>query len=131
MTDTLEPEVILDGGAPIHRQIRDQIRASILFGLLHPGEQLPSVRALAVALAINPGAVAQAYAALEREGFLSTEDQSGAFVAGPATMGADTARSAHLERLCTDFLTQAACLGFPAADVSAAIHALTQRSPLS
>jgi GntR family transcriptional regulator len=124
MIDTPEPEVVLEGGTPIHRQIRAQIRACILSGLLHPGEPLPSIRALAVALAINPGAVEQAYAALEREGFLSTEDQSGAFVAEPAAWDADTARSARLERLCTDFLAQAARLGFPAAEVSAAIHAL-------
>jgi GntR family transcriptional regulator len=131
MIDTPEPEVALEGGAPIRRQIRDQIRASIRSGLLHPGEPLPSVRALAVALAINPGAVEQAYAALEREGFVTMEDQSGAFVAEPAVWSTDAARSAQLERLCTDFLTQAARLGFPAADVSAAIHALTQRRLLS
>jgi GntR family transcriptional regulator len=130
MSDAPEPEIVLDGGAPLHCQIRDQIRACIRTGLLHPGEPLPSVRALAVALAVNPAVVDRAYAALEGEGLVTTEDQSGAFVAGPATW--DTGpRSAELESLCIDFLARAAGLGFPATDVVAAIHALLRRSLLS
>src|SRR5436190_21615936 len=92
MTSAREPELILQGGASIHRQIRDQIRACILSGLLHPGEQLPTLRALAVGLSVNPNSIARAYARLEREGFVTTEDGSGTFVAMPPPRSARVSR---------------------------------------
>ena len=51
------PELVLDGGAPICCQIEGQIRRFVLSGALRPGEELPTVRAVAVGLAVNPHAV--------------------------------------------------------------------------
>jgi GntR family transcriptional regulator len=85
MNDVYEPEMCLDGAGPIHRQIADQIRAHILLGGLKPGDQLPTIRAAAVELAINPRAVERAYTELEYEGFLTTEDGCGVFVAEAAS----------------------------------------------
>ena len=70
-----------NSGVPIYRQIQDQIRYGIASGLLRAGEQLPTVRALAVELAVNPNTVIKAYSELEREGVLTTEQGSGTFVA--------------------------------------------------
>src|SRR6202011_976092 len=88
-------------GVPIYRQIQDQIRYGIASGLLSPGEQLPTVRALAVELAVNPNTVIKAYTELEREGILTTEQGTGTFVAGqqPAAMSGEK-REAMLESLC-------------------------------
>jgi DNA-binding transcriptional regulator YhcF (GntR family) len=83
MNGLYEPEVCLEGPGPLHQQLCDQIRAHILLGGLRPGDQLPTVRAAAVELAVNPQAVERAYAELERQGLLTTEDGSGVFVAGP------------------------------------------------
>jgi GntR family transcriptional regulator len=79
-----EPEVCLEGAGPIHQQLSDQIRAHILLGGLQPGDQLLTVRAAAVELAVSPRSVERAYEVLELEGLLTTQDQSGVFVVGPS-----------------------------------------------
>ena len=56
---------------PIYEQLIDQIMDLVLHGVMQPGEQLPSVRALAGELAINPNTIQKAYAELERQGILS------------------------------------------------------------
>src|ERR1700737_2492134 len=95
-------------GVPIYRQIQDQIRYGIASGLLSPGEQLPTVRSLAVELAINPNTVIKAYTELEREGILTTEQGSGTFVASqPMAAIADEDRQAKLESFCSEFLGNA------------------------
>jgi GntR family transcriptional regulator len=128
MNRAREPELILQGGAPIHRQIRDQIRACILSGLLHPGEQLPTLRALAVGLSVNPNSIARAYARLEREGFLTKEDGSGTFVTLPSA-DCRPARppEARLRRFCSRMLTRAARRGFTSEEVIHTLMALTHR----
>src|SRR5713226_7302699 len=100
-------------GVPIYRQIQDQVRYGIASGLLQAGEQLPTVRALAVELSVNPNTVIKAYSELEREGILTTEQGSGTFVA-PQTTGllSEAQRQAKLESLCSEFLAQAARYGF-------------------
>src|SRR6516225_1919899 len=100
MTITQEPEIVLHGGASIHSQIRAQIHACILQGRLRPGEQLPSVREVAVALGVNPAVVDRAYASLERDGLVSSADGSGTFVAAPQP---EVSRQAQLQAFCADF----------------------------
>src|SRR5262245_21302749 len=115
-------------GVPIYRQIQDQIRYGIASGALQSGEQLPTVRALAVELSVNPNTVIKAYSELEREGILTTEQGSGTFVA-PQTPAAltEAQRRAKLESLCSEFLAQAARYGFSPSEVMAAIQNLTER----
>jgi GntR family transcriptional regulator len=55
---------------PIYEQLTENIRRLVLQGVLQPHEQLPSVRALAVELAINPNTIQKAYRLLEEEGIL-------------------------------------------------------------
>jgi GntR family transcriptional regulator len=81
MTAAGAPELILQGGLGIERQIREQIRLLILTGQLQPGDELPSIRAVAAELSINPNCVSSAYASLEAAGWLSTAEGSGIFVA--------------------------------------------------
>src|SRR5919201_6471698 len=100
-------------GVPVYRQIQDQIRYGIGSGLLTAGEQLPTVRALAVELSVNPNTVIKAYSELEREGVLTSEQGSGTFVAPqPAVSLSDASRQAKLDSLCSEFLGQAARYGF-------------------
>ncbi len=115
-------------GVPIYRQIQDQIRYGIASGLLTPGEQLPTVRSLAVELSVNPNTVIKAYTELEREGILATEQGSGTFVASqPAAPVADENRQAQLESLCSEFLGNAARFGFSSQDVIQGIEDLVKR----
>src|SRR5437660_375906 len=115
-------------GVPIYRQIQDQVRFGIAGGKLRPGEQLPTVRALAVELSVNPNTVIKAYTELEREGVLTTEQGSGTFVAPRPTMSLnEETRTAKLEGLCFEFLAQAGRYGFSPADIVRAIEQLAER----
>lgn len=66
---------------PIYEQVRDGLRHLVVTGAIAEGEKLPSVRSLAASLAINPNTIQRAYAALEEEGYLTTEPGVGAFAA--------------------------------------------------
>lgn len=59
-----------NSGAPIYRQLVDQIKRMVAGGQLRPGDQLPSVRELALAHAVNPMTISKAYSLLETEGIL-------------------------------------------------------------
>jgi GntR family transcriptional regulator len=128
MNAVAEPELIIQSGMPIHRQIADQIRRQIVSGALEPGEELPSLRALAVGLAVNLKAVVRATRRLEREGWLTTVDNSGIFVSGPAPVCVAPSKSrTRLERLCARWLARAERSGFSAAEVVNTMQTLTQR----
>src|SRR5262249_8673202 len=119
---TLDPK----SGVPIYRQIQDQIRYGIASGRLRPGEQLPTVRSLAVDLAVNPNTVIKAYTELERQGGLTTEQGSGTFVAPiPAVALAPEDQQAKLRALCAEFLGQVAQYGFAPSEVLRTIRKLT------
>ncbi len=74
----LEPESHI----PIYVQIEEQIRALVAAGRLRPGDQLPTIRQLAVDLGVNYNTVARAYLELERAGVITTQRGRGTFVAG-------------------------------------------------
>ena len=57
-------------GVPIYRQLMAQVRQELLLGRLRPGEQLPTVKEVVDALAVNPNTVAKAYRELEHEGLV-------------------------------------------------------------
>ena len=127
MNRCAEPELTLQGGLAIAGQIRTQIRDCIVSGQLLPGEQLPTVRTLAVELAVNPAAVSEAYQELEREGFLTSEEGSGTFVAaGVPSRPGQSEFAPEFDQLCQDFLAQAARWGYSSADVLAALAALVE-----
>ena len=68
-------------GRPIYEQVQDGLRKLMVTGVLREGEKLPSVRALAGQLAINPNTIQRAYEALEREGYVYSIGGKGSFVA--------------------------------------------------
>ena len=67
-------------GAPIYRQIIQQIEYAILSGRMRPGDRLPTIRSLAVDLKTNPNTIAKAYGELEIRGILATQVGSGTFI---------------------------------------------------
>lgn len=70
----------LRSGVPVYRQIMDQVLGGISTGALKPGDQLPTVRQLAVDLAINPNTVVRAYRELEIREVLATQQGTGTFI---------------------------------------------------
>ena len=86
-------------GVPIYLQIIEQIRRSVALGVLQAGEQLPTVKQLAIDLTVNPNTVARAYRELERERVIETSPGRGSFVrpdgvADSPKVGAEIGRGA-------------------------------------
>ena len=71
------------GGRPIYEQVRDGLRRLIITGAIPPGDKLPSVRAMAEQLAINPNTIQRAYEALEQDGYAYSVPGKGSFAALP------------------------------------------------
>lgn len=100
--------------APIYQQIRDRIVEAVASGALAPGDQLASVRQLAVAFGINVATVAKAYDALRREGLIRTNHKSGSVVArGPRTGAAHPEFTAEWMPRLTTLLAEAIAQGMP------------------
>src|SRR6476620_12705796 len=98
---------------PIYAQLNRALRAAIATGRLNPGDQLPTVRQLAVELRVNANTVARVYGELERDGVLETRRGVGSFVA--ATPGQARPPGEHTKRLrafATRVLADAAAAGF-------------------
>ena len=79
---------------PIYGQIKDSLRRLIVAGALSPDEKLPSIRALAMDLSINPNTIRRAYTELEQEGFIYSVPGKGSFAA--VMGGGDPKRRAEL-----------------------------------
>ena len=79
---------------PIYEQVKDGLRRLMVTGVLAPGDKLPSVRAMASQLSINPNTIQRAYAELEAEGYVVSVAGKGCFVAEGDTQ--NTARRAEL-----------------------------------
>ena len=94
---------------PIYEQIRDGLRKLIVTGALSADEKLPSVRALAAQLAINPNTIQRAYNELEGEGYIYSVPGKGSFAA--ATAAADSARRAERLTQVRELLSELRYLG--------------------
>lgn len=102
---------------PLYAQLERSIRFAIATGSLRPGEQLPTVRQLAVELRINANTVAKVYAELERLGVLETRRGAGTFVrTTEIERGLPVERRMQLGHAARRYLSEAAALGFPARD---------------
>jgi len=98
---------------PIHAQLERGVRVAIATGRLRPGDQLPTVRQLAVDLRVNANTVAKVYLALERDGVVETKRGVGTFIAEAQTRrGNAPQRERQLARLADRFLAEAAAEGF-------------------
>lgn len=105
--------LIATGSAvPIYRQIADQICRAITAGRLIEGEQVPSVRALAEQLVINPNTVARTYADLIRDGVLEAQKGKGVFVARRRTVYTKAERLRRLDVSLEAFVNEGIKLGF-------------------
>ena len=115
-------------GVPFYRQIIDQIRYGIDGGNLKVGEQLPTVRALAVQLKVNLNTVSKAYRELEIQNILETQQGTGTVI-GPVPIQIPTKeRQDKLKNICNEFISIAATYGF---GISQLIDELKQYQPES
>jgi len=102
----IEFKLDLNSGVPFYRQIVDQIRYGIASRRLLPGEQLPTVRELAVQLEINPNTVRKAYSELEILGVLDTQQGTGTFVSNQEVQIADAEKHRMLRQICDELVAR-------------------------
>jgi len=111
-------------GVPVYRQLIDQVQAGIATGLLSAGYQIPTVRQVAVDLAINPNTVMRAYRELEIRGVLDTQQGTGTFIATQRAPIDDDERTRRLDQLIDEFVARAGSGGFTLAEI---LEALKER----
>jgi GntR family transcriptional regulator len=107
----------LESGVPVYRQIMDQVRGAMASGSLSAGDQLPTVRQLAVDLAINPNTVARAYRELELGGLLETHQGTGSFISAQKIKRSDAERERQLAQIVGDCVSRAGAMGYTVDDV--------------
>jgi GntR family transcriptional regulator len=114
----------LHSGVPLYRQIIDQVRGGMASGALGVGDQLPTVRQLAVDLSINPNTVARAYRELELGGLLETHQGTGTFISAQKVRGGEVERSRQLAQIVGECMARAGAAGFTVEDLIHQLHEL-------
>ena len=118
----------LRSGVPVYRQLIDQVRSGMALGSLTAGDQLPTVRQLAVDLAINPNTVMRAYRELELSGLIETHQGTGTFIAKRKLERKDAERERQLTQLANEFAARAGAAGF---SVEELLERLSELAPQS
>jgi GntR family transcriptional regulator len=108
--------------APIYKQIGDQVRLAAATGRLTVGEQLPSVRALAEELVLNPNTVARAYSDLAREGLIESRAGRGVFVIRKRKVFTREEGRRRLEPMIDALLGEAMAMDFSPQDLREALE---------
>ena len=122
MTPTKQPEAFSfrfdpHSGVPVFRQIIDQVQAGIASGALKCGDQLPTVRQVAVDLAINPNTVLRSYREMEIRGIVDTQQGTGTFIASRKIEQSKAERERTLAQLTNEFVSRAGAGGFTLQDL--------------
>ena len=112
-------------GLPFYRQIIDQVLLAVADGRLKPGAQLPTVRQLAVDLAINLNTVARAYREMEIRGIVETQQGTGTFVASRPARPRSGEKKRAVQELLDQFVASATSKGITMEDL---IEALVERA---
>jgi GntR family transcriptional regulator len=112
-------------GVPVYRQLIDQVQVAIAAGVLTVGDQLPTVRQVAVDLVINPNTVSRAYREMEIRGTLDTQQGSGTFIADKKIEYAKGERERQLGQLVGEFVSRAGSAGFTVEHLVKALRELS------
>ena len=116
-------------GVPFYKQIILQVELAIADGRLATGDQLPTVRSLAVDLQVNPNTVARAYSELEIRGIVNTQQGTGTFVSDKKVALSDVEREKILAEMTRTFISNSASYGFSLQEIASYIRELTREEP--
>jgi GntR family transcriptional regulator len=119
----------LQSGVPVYRQIIDQVRGAVASSALGAGDQLPTVRQLAVDLAINPNTVVRAYRELELTGLLETHQGTGTFISARSIPDAAEERERQLSQIVADAVARAGAAGFTVEQLLEQLRSLVEQAP--
>jgi GntR family transcriptional regulator len=118
----MQIQVDKTSGVPIHDQIKEQITGLIHAGQLRTGDQLPTIRALAIDLAVNVNTVALAYRELDGEGVIATRRGEGTFVTqAPGAAELKRLRQKKLRDVVQNLIEETRRLGYSPDEVQQAI----------
>jgi GntR family transcriptional regulator len=115
--ETFQFRLDAKSGVPVYRQLIDQVLVAAASGALVAGDQLPTVRQLAVDLSINPNTVVRAYKELEIRGFLETQQGSGTFLTNQKVKQDEVQRRERLDRIVSEFVARAAADGYKLSEI--------------
>ena len=104
-------------GVPLYKQIILQIEMAIADGRLSSGDQLPTVRGLAVDLQVNPNTVARSYSELEIRGIVTSQQGTGTFISDKKIELSEVERERVLAEISRSYITRAASYGFSVREV--------------
>jgi GntR family transcriptional regulator len=116
----------LENGVPIYRQIIQQIEYAILSGRMRSGDQLPTIRSLAVALKTNPNTIAKAYGELEIKGILSTQVGSGTYISDKKPVMEDDSLGRKIREVLEHFMQEMRDLGVDKREISKMIEGYSE-----
>src|SRR5512139_4138700 len=122
LQDPFQFRLDLRSGVPVYRQLIDQVLGAIASATLAAGDQLPTVRQVAVDLSINPNTVIRAYRELEIRGILTTQQGTGTFVTAQPVPIDEAVRQRQLDHLIGDLLARAGAAGLSADEVVARLQ---------
>lgn len=108
-------------GVPVYRQLIDQVQGAIATEALGSGDQLPTVRKVAVELAINPNTVMRAYREMEIRGILDTQQGTGTFIADRPPELKKVDRQRLLRQMVGEFVARAGAAGIAAGELISAL----------
>ena len=114
----------VQSGVPVYRQIIDQVTGGMASGVLKAVDQLPTVRQLAVDLAIKPNTVVRAYGELEIRGVLETQQGTGTFISRQKIKRDEVERQRRLNQLVSEFIARAGAMGFTVQELCGQLHDL-------
>jgi GntR family transcriptional regulator len=117
-----ELDISPGSASPIFKQIVDQVRLAAATGRLAAGEQLPSVRALAERLLVNPNTIAKAYGELARQGIVDGQAGRGFFIAPPRQIYTRTERLRRLGPCIDALVNEGISLGFDGEELLDAVR---------
>jgi len=117
-------------GVPVYRQLMDQVQAAVASGILNMGDQLPTVRQVAVDLTINPNTVSRAYREMEIRGLLDTQQGSGTFISDRKVEYSKNERERLLTQLVGEFVSRAGSAGFTLKQLMKALQELQPEEDL-
>jgi GntR family transcriptional regulator len=115
-------------GVPVYRQLIDQVQAAVATGALRAGDQLPTIRLVAVELAINPNTVTRAYREMEIRGLLDSQQGTGTFIADRQVASSKKEQNRQLLQLTAEFVSRAGAAGFTVNDLIEALHQISADS---
>jgi len=121
-TERFEFRLDSRSGVPAYRQIIDQVMGGVALGVLTAGAQLPTVRQVAVDLAINPNTVGRAYREMEIRGVVETQQGTGTFISQQEVKHDEIERQRQLAQITSEFVSRAGAAGFTLQDLIGQLH---------